>query len=208
MTHDSISINASTSVDELVDGARRGDATAWDALVRRFNPLVRAVTRTYRLPERDAEDVSQVVWLRLTQYLDRIRDPQAVPKWIMTTARHESQRVARQMRMTVLLDPLIEGPAHAQPTEAEAEADTELLRAERHQALRDGLAELPAAQQQMLLLLVADPPISYREISQILGIPVGSIGPTRARSLQRLRATSAMRRFLDRSEAPSVRIPH
>jgi RNA polymerase sigma factor (sigma-70 family) len=211
-----MSINASVPIEELVAGARRDDANAWNALVRRFLPLVLAITRTYRLSERDAEDVSQVVWLRLTQHLSRIRDPRAVPKWISTTARHECQRVIRHMRMTVPMDPLTGGPLTGGPfsggpfpgvpfsgrplnAPSEAETDAGLLRAEQRQALRDGLAELPAAQQRMLLLLTADPPVSYRDISHLLGIPVGSIGPTRARCLQRLRGTSAMRQFLDSS---------
>ncbi|WP_250035276.1 RNA polymerase sigma factor [Paractinoplanes maris] len=201
MTQGSILADPATSIDDLVDGARRGDQAAWDALVRRFRPLVGSVARTYRLPERDAEDVSQFVWLRLTQYLDRIRDPHAVPKWIMTTARHECHRLARQIRTTVLLDPQAAGLEHARP--GEPGTDAGLLRAERHQALRDGLAELPAPQQQMLLLLVADPPFSYREISRILDIPIGSIGPTRARCLQRLRATTAVRRFLETPGRPA-----
>jgi DNA-directed RNA polymerase specialized sigma24 family protein len=81
--------------------------------------------------------------------------------------------------------------------------DADLLRAERYQALRDGLAELPAVQRQMLLLLAADPPLSYRQISHQLGVPVGSIGPLRARYLQRLRATPALREFLDAPAAAS-----
>jgi DNA-directed RNA polymerase specialized sigma24 family protein len=99
----------------------------------------------------------------------------------------------------VPMDPLAEATACHQPSQAEVDAD--LLRAEQLQALRDGLAELPAAQRQMLLLLAADPPLSYRQISHQLGIPVGSIGPLRARYLQRLRATSALQHFLDSSPA-------
>lgn len=71
-----------------------------------------------------------------------------------------------------------------------------MLDAEEAQALRDGIAELPRAEQEILLLLTADPPFSYRQISRVLDIPVGSIGPMRARSLRRLRATSALRPFL------------
>lgn len=189
-----------TTVDELVEGARRGDQAAWNALVRRYLPLVLAVARAYRLREKDAEDVSQIVWLRLMEHLGRIREPRAIPKWIITTARHESQRVAGHLGRTVPMDPLAE--SHPQPNQAEVDAD--LLRAEARQALRDGLAELPPVHRQMLLLLAADPPLSYRQISHMLGIPVGSIGPMRARCLQRLRATSALHQFLDSSPAASA----
>jgi RNA polymerase sigma factor (sigma-70 family) len=194
-----------TTVDELVEGARRGDQAAWNALVRRYSPLVLAVIRAYRLCEKDAEDVSQIVWLRLIEHLGRIREPRAAPKWIMTTARHEAQRVVGTVRRIVPMDPLAKTAPHLQTNQAEVDAD--LLRAEQRQALRDGLAELPAAQRRMLLLFAADPPLSYRQISHELGIPVGSIGPLRARYLQRLRATAALRPFLDSSAAASAARP-
>jgi RNA polymerase sigma factor (sigma-70 family) len=187
------------TVGDLVEAAQQGDQGAWDALVRRYVPLVRAITRTYRLAGKDAEDVSQVVWLRLVEQLARIREPLALPKWIVTTARRESRRVAASLNRTVLVDPLVDTRQDHQRDHAEVEAG--LLRAEERQALRDGLAELPPAQREMLLLLTADPPLSYRQISRVLGIPVGSIGPMRARCLQRLRATSALRPFLVTSTA-------
>jgi RNA polymerase sigma factor (sigma-70 family) len=196
---------AGTTVDEMVEAARRGDQAAWNALVRRYSPVVVAVIRAYRLRDKDAEDVSQVVWLRLIEHLGRIRESHAVPKWIMTTARHEAQRVVGSLRRIVPMDPLAGAAFHCQPSQAGVDAD--LLRAEQHQALRDGLAELPAAQRQMLLLLAAEPPLSYRQISHQLGIPVGSIGPLRARYLQRLRATPALHHFLDSSAAESATRP-
>lgn len=184
--------DADTDVAELVAAAARGEQAGWNGLVDRYLPLVRSVTRAYRLNERDAEDVGQTVWLRLVEHLSDIREPLALPKWIMTTARHESLRVIGSTRRAVALDPLPE----PRSTGERVDVDDELLRAERQQALRDGLAELPPAQRELLVLLVADPPVSYREISERLGMPVGSIGPTRARCLARLRATGAMRAFL------------
>jgi RNA polymerase sigma factor (sigma-70 family) len=175
------------TVDVLVTRARQGDQAAWNALVRRYLPLVLAVTRAYRLRETDAEDVCQIVWLRLVEHLGRIRDPRAVPKWIVTTARHECQRLARGLARTVLVDPL-----DYEPQPDQADLDAGLLRAEQRQALRDGLAVLPTVHREMLLLLAADPPLSYRDISEVLGIPIGSIGPTRARCLRRLRASAAL----------------
>jgi RNA polymerase sigma factor (sigma-70 family) len=179
----------------LIEGARRGDQAAWTALVRRYCPLILAVIRAYRLRDKDAEDVTQIVWLRLIEHLGRIREPRAVPKWMVTTARHEAQRVVGTLRRTVPMDPLAEAASQSPPNQAEVDAD--LLLAEQHQALRDGLAELPTIERQMLLLLAADPPLSYSQISRHLGIPVGSIGPLRARYLQRLRATSALHQLLD-----------
>ncbi|WP_448628521.1 RNA polymerase sigma factor [Geodermatophilus sp. URMC 64] len=182
----------------LVEGARRGDRDAWTALVDRFLPLVRSVTRGYRLGDRDAEDVAQTVWLRLLEHLDRIREPVALPGWIAATARHEALRLARGQGRAAPLDPF--GDSGPQPADERTDVDAGLLRAERDRAVRDGLAELPDLQRELLVLLTLDPPPSYRDISRRLGMPVGSIGPTRSRSLQRLRNTRSLRDLLD---APS-----
>jgi len=178
----------------LLEAARRGEEAAWNALVSRFTPLVRATARGYRLSERDAEDVAQVVWLRLLENFGRLREPRALPGWIATTARRESIRVARGHART----PLVEEPDDAtQALGDHPDVDTGLLHAEAVQAVRSGLAELSPAQRDLLLLLAADPPLSYRQISAMLDMPVGSIGPTRARCLARLGATAAVSRYVD-----------
>lgn len=119
--------------------------------------------------------MSQTVWLRLVEHLGYIREPMALPKWIIAVARHESGRLARSIGWTIPIDPLDDARHDLQADHPEVDAD--LLRAEQHQALRDALAELPPAQRELLLLLAADPPLSYRDISRVLSIPVGSIGP-------------------------------
>ncbi len=182
------------TVTELVHAAASGEQDAWNRLVDQFMPLVWSVTRTYRLTDRDAEDVSQTVWLRLVENLTDIREPRALPKWIITTAKNESLRLIKAHRRTRPLDSLDDSTMAIGAGSCEAEAN--LLRAERQQALRDGLAELAPRQRELLLLLVADPPISYGEISRLLDMPVGSIGPTRARCLDRLRGTAAISTFL------------
>ena len=95
----------------LVEAARRGEPRAWQVLVQRFTPLVRAITSRYPLGEHDAEDVAQVIWLRLVEHLHRLREPLALPGWIATTARHESLRLARAHGRTLPVDPL-DGSAH------------------------------------------------------------------------------------------------
>jgi RNA polymerase sigma factor (sigma-70 family) len=192
-------MEAKDDVSVLVRAAADGDREAWNALVDRYIRLVWSVTHAYRLTARDAEDVSQTVWLRLVEHLGDIREPRALPKWIMTTTKHESLRLIRGAQRELPVDPLTDNSLEAPDHE---EVDAELLRSERHQALRDGLAELSAPHRELLLLLVADPPISYREISRLLDIPVGSIGPTRARCLERLRATPAVRAFLTAEQEP------
>jgi RNA polymerase sigma factor (sigma-70 family) len=182
-------------LDDLVAGARRGERGAWNALVERYRPLVRAVAAGFRLSRSDVEDVDQTVWLRLVENLDRIREPRAVPRWLMTTAGNEALRLVRAGQRTILVgDP--DEPMHEHVAKQDPAPDTDLLRRELADIVQRGLAELPAAQQRLLTLLAGERRLSYREVSRILAIPVGSIGPTRARSLVRLRGTAAVREYV------------
>lgn len=179
-----------SEVSQLVQASASGDQQAWNALVQRYAPLVMAVTRTYQLSTDDAQDVSQTVWLRLVEHLPELREPDALPGWLATTTRRECCRQARQTWRVQPSD-----PHDGEPLDC-VELDSAILRAELRQALRDGLSELPARDQQLLRLRAGDPPASYHEISQRLGIPVGSIGPTLRRSLEKLRGTSSIRAYL------------
>jgi len=195
-------LDAKDDVGVLLRAAADGDADSWNALVDRYIPLVWSVIHAYRLAAKDAEDVSQTVWLRLVEHVEDIREPRALPKWLMTTAKHESLRLIRATRKELVVDPQTDASLEILE---HSEIDAELLRSERQQALCDALAELSLPHRELLLLLTADPPISYREISRLLDIPIGSIGPTRARCLERLRATPSMRAFLAAGqEAESV----
>ncbi len=183
-------MDAADPLPALVSRAREGDQDAWNAIVERYLPLVCGLARRYRLSEADGDDVCQTVWLRLVEQLDALREPAALPGWIATTTRNECLRlIAARKRMTPV-DPLdsrsLEGVAD------DVSAD-ELVAIDERQALRDGLAELPSGRRELLVLLSADPPIPYADISERLGIPVGSIGPTRARALEQLRNTAALR---------------
>ena len=189
-----LDIDGQPSLAALVQAARCGEPGAWSRLVQRFTPLVRTIASRYRLGQHDAEDVGQVVWLRLVEHIQRLREPRALPGWIVTTARHESLRLARAHGRTLLIDPL-DGSAH-EFTADDPDVDADLLRDDEVDAVREGLAELPTTQRDLLLLLAADPPLSYREISTRLGMPIGSIGPTRARTLARLEGTSAVSRYI------------
>ena len=90
----------------LVADARNGCDRAWTALFERFLPVIRAVARGYQLGDSDIEDVGQTVWVQLLEHVDRIREPRALPGWLITTTRRESLRLIRQQRRTVLVDPL------------------------------------------------------------------------------------------------------
>ncbi len=181
---------------DLVGRAGNGDQGAWDDLVERFLPLVGSVIARHRLRGADAEDVNQTVWLRLVEHLGDLREAAALPGWIATTTRRECLRTLDRSRKSLPTDPqesrVLETGEDAFGGPAPAAVDTDLLQLERHQALRDALAELPEDRRELLLLLLHDPPIPYQQISALLGLPVGSIGPTRARALDQLRRTPAI----------------
>ncbi|HET9081057.1 MAG TPA: sigma-70 family RNA polymerase sigma factor [Trebonia sp.] len=181
-------------VTGLVDAAVRGDERAWHEIVDRYSPLLASVIRGFRLTTAEAQDVAQTVWLRLVEHLGSLREPRALPMWIITTGKRECLRCVSDHRRVVPVDP--RDPSWLAAPADEAEPDAALARAERHEALLAGLAELPARQRELLLLLMADPPLSYDAISQRTGIAHGGIGPTRSRALARLRKTAAVTHYL------------
>lgn len=175
-------------VAELVRAADRGDQEAWDALVERFGRMIFAVARGVGLSRADASDVCQTIWLRLTQHLGTIRDPARVGAWLATTARREAIRVSRRARRLAPRDELdnVLPPTYDQ-------LDHALLYSDRDRTIRQVYAELPERARTLISLLMSDPPMSYKQLSAITGMPVGSIGPTRARILDGLRARLAER---------------
>lgn len=177
-------------VGALVEAATRGDARAWESLVDRYASLVWSVCRRHRLSSEDAADVSQTVWLRLVEQLGALREPQAVAGWLVTTTRRECLRVAAERHRLVPSD--LNGELDL-PDDAERTAtDRKLLQAEREEALLVAFAELPEHCQRLLAMLVSDVPRPYSEIGATLNMPVGSIGPTRGRCLERLRRCPAL----------------
>ena len=181
---------ADTTVKDLVARAKDGDRQAWNALVERYAPLIWSICRRHRLGRADADDVGQSVWLRLVDQLDRVRDPAALPGWLATTARRECLRVlCATQGPRATLYPL---DVESLPDERIGLADQNLLAAERHAALREAFGQLPPNGQQLMALLIADPPLPYADISAQLGIPVGSIGPNRSRYLDKMRRHPAI----------------
>ncbi len=172
-------------VTDLVIRAGNGDKHAWDALVERYAPLIWSICRRHRLGDTDAEDVAQSVWLRLVEQVHTIRDPAALPGWLVTVTRRECLHRAGAARKALVVGYGLN--AEILPDEQVPTAEQELLVAERHAALREAFGDLPPSGQRLIAMLIADPPVCYAEISARLGIPVGSIGPTRRRYLDRLR---------------------
>ena len=186
-------------VTDLVTRARNGEKQAWDALVERYAPLIWSICRRYRLDGADAEDVGQVVWLKLVDHLDQLRDPAALPGWLATTARHECSRVLRVAGRPPVGEQVLD--TENIPDTHTVTAEQELLAAEQHAALREAFTRLHPGCQQLLALLTADPPLPYAEISARLGLPVGSIGPSRSRCLDRLRRDPAIAALINAEAA-------
>lgn len=186
---------------EVVDdvrGAAAGDRAAWSRLVDRFAGLVWSVARGHGLDPADAADVSQTTWLRLAEHVHRVREPERLGAWLATTARHESlrtlRRAARQFPVDFDLD-LVE--------DDQEDVEAGLLREERDASLWRAFRSLEAPCQALLRILITDPRPSYAEVSAALGMPVGSIGPRRARCLEHLR-TSARQGELTRKSGKKV----
>jgi RNA polymerase sigma factor (sigma-70 family) len=172
------------SLTDLVTAGAAGDSGAWNQLVDRFAGMVWAVARGYRLSAADAADVSQTTWLRLVEHLNRIEQPERLGAWLATTARHEALRVTRQASRQL---PVGDDVTIDLVAEEGVSTDEALLANERAHELWALVTRLPARCQLILRLLTADPPLSYRDLGEVLDMPIGSIGPTRARCLEHLR---------------------
>jgi RNA polymerase sigma factor (sigma-70 family) len=157
------------------------DEAAWDRLVARYRGLVWSIARAHRLSDADAADACQATWLRLVEHLDRVRDSAALGGWLATTARRECLRVLRSGGRAV---PVAEPP---DSIDDDAVVDARLLASERDAHLWSALGRLERRDRALLRMLAAEPRPSYEEIGCALDMPIGSIGPTRARALERLR---------------------
>jgi RNA polymerase sigma factor (sigma-70 family) len=168
---------ASLSDGDLVTSCRAGDETAWSVLVHRHSPRLRAIARGQGLDLAAAEDAVQATWSNLYRSIDRIEDGEAVRGWLATTVRREAIRLSkRQRRALVMVEREAETPA----------VDERVLVDETVHAVRHAFAQLRSSDRHLLGLLFGGEDRSYVEIAAITGYPVGSIGPTRARALQRL----------------------
>lgn len=183
----------------LVTRARDGDQTAWDEIIERFAPLVWSICHRFRLSDADAHDVGQNVWLRLVEHLDEMREPAALPGWLATTTRRECIRVQRLgwKRDRQLAEPEFDAPAD----EDQTQVDRWLIAAERESALRAAFRDLGERCRALLAMLMADPPVAYARVSAELGMPVGAIGPNRARCLARLRRHPSIAALADERTA-------
>jgi RNA polymerase sigma factor (sigma-70 family) len=174
----------SASVETLVQRAREADPRAWEELVARFNGMIAATGRRYRLTPSDVCELQQTTWLRLVENLHRIEQPERVGGWLATTARRESlrllQRAAKyrpgaEQMLANIVDTHVPDP------------DAGPIAEERKVVVRAAWEKLRPRCQELLSLLIEEGPMGYKDISKLLDMPVGSIGPTRSRCLEYLR---------------------
>ncbi len=171
------------SVDsgDLLARASRGDDDAWREIVARYQRLVYATVRGFRLAPEDAEDVFQETFLRLHRHAGRLRNPAGLPRWIAQTAHRLclDQLDRRRVRGEI---PIADDYVDPAP-----DASERLDRLERAQAIREALARLSPRCRELLEHLYFRPePVHYQDVARALDMPIGSIGPTRARCLESL----------------------
>lgn len=177
------------STTQLVLRAREGDQIAWDELVERFSSLVWWTARQRGLSEVDAADVSQTTWLRCVQSIEKIREPQAIAGWLVTTARREAIRLSRRAGRQLLVDSEQSQPLDVADPRADVEPDASAIMKEEAEGVRKAIRRLPQRGQDLITALMEDERPNYIAIAEEFSMPVGSIGPTRARQLERLLAT-------------------
>jgi RNA polymerase sigma factor (sigma-70 family) len=172
----------------LVRACLAGDRGAWESLVRKYSRLIYSVPRRCGLGEEDAADVFQTVCLRLLQSLEGFRDQDRLSAWLITTANRESWRVKGQAHRHAAPSPDDEPSAQEALPASDPLPQEVLLRLEDEQLVRQAFEGLGERCRVLLeLLYYRDPAPSYLEVGERLGIPQGSIGPTRARCLQQLK---------------------
>ena len=181
---------AAMELAELVHAAGDGDQAAWNSIVERFGGLVWATVRAHRLSPVDGAEVVQTTWLRLVEHLDRIRDPERLGGWLATTARNECLRQIRHSAREVPSDMALFDGGDDQAL------DDSLLTTERDRAFWRAFTELGERCQALLRVLMAETEPSYQEVSMALGMPIGAIGPTRRRCLERLEKDPQLAAFV------------
>jgi len=174
------------SLTELVRRAQSGERAAWDLLVTRLERVVWKVTHTLDMKSSDREEAFQNTWLKLFQAINRVQDPERLPGWLATTARREALTILQQRTRVTPVDDFPVIPA------ALDEPDQRLIEHELADALRAAFGQLSSSCQRLLRLLTCDPPLTYAEVSVLLAVDHGYIGPTRGRCLDALRKMPAL----------------
>ncbi|MEO6156312.1 MAG: sigma-70 family RNA polymerase sigma factor [Ilumatobacteraceae bacterium] len=196
-------VDGPAGMHELVDRALLRDSQAWRALVDRLKGVAWKVLYGYDLSEEDRKDAFASTFFRLYERLATIREPEKLPGWVATTARNEAHSIFRKRRRTV---PMEEMELRDAPVVDHSER---LIADELSAALHTAFLRLPPLSQQLMRLLSSDPPLGYDEISDLLDLPRGSIGPMRQRCLERLRRSPELAQYREapRRETPQPETP-
>jgi RNA polymerase sigma factor (sigma-70 family) len=182
MTEDRKNTDQTTTNAELVEAALSGDRDAWERLVRRYDTALHRVARSFRVDQATADDAVQTTWLRLVEHLDSLRDPDRLGSWLITTVRRQIIAAVSHHRR----GPGVVGLDGTDPAGTDRSPEELVTEDELSVQTKAALGRLPARNRTLLTLLV-ESELSYREVSAMLHMPVGSIGPVRARSLDLLR---------------------
>jgi RNA polymerase sigma factor (sigma-70 family) len=171
--------------ERLVAECRKGNQDAWSGLIEKYKNLIFSVPIKFGLPREDASDIFQAVCLDLLSDLPQLREPRALPKWLMQMSFHKCLRWKKQ-RLVLFDDPLeIEGASEASSEELPEEI---MYQVQREQMLRDAVASLaPRCHRMIAMLFFESPARPYQEVAKELGIATGSIGFIRGRCLRMLR---------------------
>ena len=178
---------AAAEVTALIRAAGQGDSTAWEQLILRFSPMLRRVARSFRLSPSDVEDVVQDTWMALHANIDGLRNPGALPGWLATTARRRSLGLLHAAKR--------ERPAYDVPPDVADHRTPEnaALATERREVFLRAVGELPERQRRVVVALATRPDLDYQQLSTLLQMPIGSLGPTRARGLANLERDDELR---------------
>jgi RNA polymerase sigma factor (sigma-70 family) len=177
-------------LEDLVARAREGDESAWEALVRGTSNAVYRGLAAFNVPNEVREELYHETYIKLVEHIDSIEHPAALPAWLITTARRQALQYVRTRQRLV--------PVADMPVEIDhAGLDDALLDSELKVAVARAFRRLSEACQTLLRLVTMSPPLSYAEVAEILGKPIGDIGPSRMRCLQKLRLTPELVPFSD-----------
>jgi RNA polymerase sigma factor (sigma-70 family) len=174
------------SQEELVAGIRAGDDAAWRALRERYEPLLRWLARQCGLSAEDAADAVQLTWLRCLEHIGQLSDADRLSGWLATICRRECIRLAAKGRWEVPFSTPDMAQLAADRHE-ESDPCAEVALRDQCTRLHRAIMALPDRQRAVLAELLKREDQSYLDLSRRLGIPVGSIGPTRQRAVSRLR---------------------
>jgi RNA polymerase sigma factor (sigma-70 family) len=172
----------------LLLACRQGDAAAWEALVERYQRLIYAIPRRCELDDDQCSEVFQVTFTRLLENLDRIQQPERIRAWLVTTARRETLRLLRQNGRLQAFTDLHDDGFHSHTSQCDQTNDSDIEILEEQHLVRTALMAMDDRCQRLLTLMFFQPsPMSYEDIAREIGTTPGSLGPTRARCLQKLR---------------------